>query len=212
VTPATVTAPATPAPGALGEAVFVDLDGRRWPIDSERWHAPATIEERAVLARCGAGPVLDVGCGPGRLVVALAEAGVPSLGVDVAPSAIALARSNGATVLQRSIFDELPGEGRWGALLLFDGNVGIGGDPARLLRRLGTLLGADGVVIVEVEGPGVATLRRTVCLERGGVRSPWFPWAVVSVDDIQELAVSVELRVRDVVVEAGRWFAELVHA
>jgi SAM-dependent methyltransferase len=204
---------ASQATARPGEALaFVDLDGERWPLDSERWHAAATVEERSVLARCGSGPVLDVGCGPGRLVVALGEAGVPSLGVDAAPSAVALARERGAPVLQRSIFDELPGEGRWGALLLFDGNVGIGGDPVRLLARLVELLDPAGVVIVEVEGPGAETCRRTVRLERGASCSPWFPWAVVSVDDIQGLAAPAALRVRDVVVEAGRWFVELVHA
>ena len=85
-----------------------------------------------------AGPVLDVGCGPGRLVLGLAQRGTVALGVDPAPAAVALARSRGAPVLQRSVFDPLPGQGRWRTVLLADGNIGIGGDPepaAAPLRR-----------------------------------------------------------------------------
>jgi len=78
------------------------------------WCGAATAEERALLARLP-GPVLDVGCGPDRLVVALLELGVPALGVDTAPGAVAMARQQGASVLARSVFDRLPAEGRWGS-------------------------------------------------------------------------------------------------
>ena len=39
------------------------------------------------------GPVLDVGCGPGRLAAAARSAGLPSLGIDSAPAAVRLARA-----------------------------------------------------------------------------------------------------------------------
>ena len=39
----------------------------------------------------------------------------------------------GGPALRRSVFDPLPGEGRWGTALLLDGNIGIGGDPRALL-------------------------------------------------------------------------------
>src|SRR5204863_7462240 len=93
-----------------------------------------TAPEEARLAAMAA-PVLDVGCGPGRLVVGLARRGAVALGVDPAPAAVALARGRGAAVLQRSVFDPLPGHGRWRTIVLADGNIGIGGDPVRLLRR-----------------------------------------------------------------------------
>src|SRR5207247_1691171 len=83
----------------------------------------------AILAAVD-GPVIDLGCGPGRLVLSLARRRVPALGVDTSPSAVALARSRGAAALQRDLFGPLPGEGRWGTAPLFDGNVGIGGAPA----------------------------------------------------------------------------------
>jgi SAM-dependent methyltransferase len=40
----------------------------------------------------GSGPVLDVGCGPGRVVGLLAERGLPVIGVDLSPGMIEVAR------------------------------------------------------------------------------------------------------------------------
>ena len=86
-----------------------------------------------MLARCEA-PVLDVGCGPGRLVGALNARGVPALGIDISARAVEQARGRGAMALRRAVEQPVPAEGRWGTVLLADGNIGIGGDPAALLR------------------------------------------------------------------------------
>src|ERR1700676_4536689 len=96
--------------------------GERLPLAPGRWHGPPTPGER-VLVENVAPPVLDVGCGPGRMVAALGGRGIPALGVDPAPAAVALTRRRGAPALQRSVFDRLPGEGRWGTVLLLDGNI-----------------------------------------------------------------------------------------
>src|SRR5262249_61510991 len=76
-------------------------------------------------------PTLDVGSGPGRLTVALAECGIPALGIDVTPYAVHLARAAGALTLLRDVFGRVPGAGRWMTVLLADGNIGIGGEPVR---------------------------------------------------------------------------------
>jgi SAM-dependent methyltransferase len=156
------------------------------------WEGPATAEERAMLH--GLRPaVLDIGCGPGRIAAALAEVGVPSLGIDVSPAALASASESGAIVLERSVFDPLPGEGRWGTVLLLDGNVGIGGDPERLLVRLGELLDDDGSALVEVDAPGTPLVRDVVRLCGGGTNGdagPWFDWAWVGADAIGDVAVA----------------------
>ena len=98
-------------------------------------------------------PVLDVGCGPGRIVAALAAEGRIALGVDPSPAAIAEAARR-APRAAPSVFDPLPGERRWGTVLLLDGNVGIGGDPVALLARAAWLLRPGGVVVAEVDPPG----------------------------------------------------------
>jgi len=188
-------------------------DGTTLPLDPGRWHADPT-EAEARLVDAMAGPVLDVGCGPGRFVIGLAQRGTMALGVDPAPAAVALCRSKGAPVLQKSVFDPLPGQGRWRTVLLADGNIGIGGDPARLLRRCGELLAHDGTVIVEVEPPAAERAgwrRYRARLERGRALGPWFSWAVVGVDAIAELARAAGLRLLHLepMPAEGRWFAHL---
>ncbi|HEY2430979.1 MAG TPA: class I SAM-dependent methyltransferase [Acidimicrobiales bacterium] len=188
-------------------------DGTGTRLDTARWHGEPNEADLAVL-RAVEGPVLDVGCGPGRLVVGLARLGIMALGVDPAPGAVSASRRRGAAVLQRSVFDPLPGEGRWRTILLADGNIGIGGDPARLLRRCRVLAAPSGTVVVEVAPPGIGFRAHRARLERGALASPWFAWAEVGVDGIAELAPTAGLAVSRVERAAGelRWFAHLQRA
>src|SRR6476469_10226998 len=105
-------------------------DGRVDRLPVRNWLGGRNADERfdhAMVALC-AGPTIDLGCGPGRLVAHLVQRGVPALGVDQSATAVALARRSGAPVLRRDVFDPLPGTGRWHTVLLADGNVGLGGD------------------------------------------------------------------------------------
>ena len=64
----------------------------------------------------------------------------------------------------------MPGAGRYAGALLLDGNIGIGGDPVALLRRVARLLAPGGAVVVEVE-PRLRGVRvERVRLERAGGR------------------------------------------
>lgn len=182
--------------------------GRVIRLPSARWWAGAAIEEEPVLELASA-PVLDLGCGPGRHTVALARRGVQALGVDSSPAAVAAARARGAAVVHRSVFDDLPAEGRWGSALLLDGNVGIGGDPVRLFRRTRRLLRSDGRVLVEVEPPGQPTERLSVRAEVPGTSTEWFPWARVGVDGLSRLASDSGLRVVATWSDGGRWFSRM---
>jgi len=123
-------------------------DGWLLPLEVERWCARADRVDLDVLDRCE-GAVLDVGCGPGRLVAELAAQGRTVLGIDVSETAVDRAVRLGGPALRRSVFDPLPGEGRWGTVLLMDGNVGIGGDPRALLDRAAELLSPGGLLIAE---------------------------------------------------------------
>lgn len=114
-------------------------DGWLLPLDVERWCAEADAADLSALRR-SEGPVIDIGCGPGRLVAALAARGHRALGIDVSEAAIGRTQRIGGPALRRSVFEPLPGEGRWGTALLIDGNIGIGGDPQALLRRVGAVL------------------------------------------------------------------------
>ncbi|MET8625136.1 class I SAM-dependent methyltransferase [Kitasatospora sp. NPDC004669] len=176
-------------------------DGRRQRLDIERWCAPAAGADFSLLLRCTrlTAPVLDLGCGPGRLVAALLDLGVPVLGVDVTGAAVARTVGLGGPALRRSVFDRLPAEGRWGAALLADGNLGIGGDPDALLRRGAELIAPDGLLLVEVEPEEVD--ERVVVRVEGpdGRLGPAFPWARLGTAATLRRACLAGL------VEAERW-------
>ena len=181
-------------------------DGSAWSLPLGRWIGPPTPADERILERA-LGPVLDVGCGPGRHVLALQRRGVLALGVDVSAAAVRIARRRGASAITGSVFAALPGAGRWRTVLLLDGNIGIGGDPAALLKRIGAVLCPGGRVLVEVAPPGVPTRVELVRLECGGRRGAPFPWAIVGVDGIEEVAGG--LRLHEAWRDGERWFAEL---
>jgi SAM-dependent methyltransferase len=186
-------------------------DGRSWSLPLQRYLGPLTDADRDVLARAAA-PVVDIGCGPGRHVLALARRGMLALGVDVSPVAVRMARERGASVLQGSVFDQVPGAGSWGTALLLDGNIGIGGAPSRLLARIGVLLRKDGELLLELGSPREPTGAMLVRIETDHGVSSWFPWARVSVGDLDRLARSSGFRVRERASLNGRWFARLGRA
>ena len=189
-----------------------DEHGTDHRIDAAAWCRAAVPGDRALLARCS-GPTLDVGCGPGRLTLALNRLGVPALGIDVSAAAIRLARARGATALRRNVFTHLPGHGRWRHLLLADGNIGIGGDPGLLLRRCRELLAAHGRLQVEVAPPGTGSWAGHVLLRDGdGAPSAPFRWAAVAADDLPRIADTAELGVLSTWTEANRWFATMIRA
>src|ERR1700734_2682302 len=132
--------------------VLRTADGRALPLQVSRWCGTPDAVDEEMLRHCR-GPVLDVGCGPGRLTLALTERGIPVLGVDISRAAVDRVRQAGAPALHRSVFDPLPGQRRWATVLLADGNIGIGGRPTRLLRRCAKLLAPDGRMLIEAK-PG----------------------------------------------------------
>jgi len=174
-----------------------------------RWCGEVDAIDQEMLDRAP-GAVLDAGCGPGRLVIELARQGRESAGLDTSRVAVRLARSAGATALCRSIFDPAPGEGSWDTVLLADGNVGIGGDPAALLARCRELIGPTGRVLVELDPPGTGLRSTRVRLEHGAQRGSWFDWAHVAVDAIEEPAADAGLSVDETWERSGRSFASLV--
>ncbi|MDL5160324.1 class I SAM-dependent methyltransferase [Actinomycetospora termitidis] len=183
---------------------LVRTDGVVLPLAVQRWQDDADDLDAWLLERCS-GATLDLGCGPGRLVVALTDRGIPALGVDVSVQAIQRCLQRGAAVLHRDAFERLPGEGRWQHVVLADGNIGIGGDPVALLRRCRDLLTDGGTVLLELE-PGAGLWRGAAHLERDDVDESGehtdaphtrFPWAVLGPEAIDEVAEAAGLRVSE---------------
>jgi SAM-dependent methyltransferase len=191
-------------PGAEWWIRFADGGRRRVPV--ARWLGPAAPADRDVLARA-VGPVLDVGCGPGRHLHELAARGVEAIGIDASPAAVALARRSGARVVQASIWAPGALAGQFfSTVLLLDGNLGLGGRPLALLRRCAALLADDGRVLVEAMPPRSGGLVR---LEGPPGSSRPFPWSFVGLDALPALAARAGLRVAATWHRAGRPFARL---
>ncbi len=183
-------------------------DGSVSPLNVRRWLDPATPAELKMLEHVE-GPVLDVGCGPARHVLALTERWAPALGIDPVPAAVELGRRRGASVIERSVFDDVPCGGRWGTGLLLDGNIGIGGDPVALLRRLRVLLRGAGLVLAELDTDDVG-LRTSRChLETPFATSTSFMWSRVGAAGIERVAATSRFDVVDVCTLSGRCFARL---
>jgi SAM-dependent methyltransferase len=168
------------------------------------------VDERALAYACA--PVLDVGCGPGRHTAELAARGVITMGIDVTAPALVHARARGASVLERCVFDPLPGTGRWASALLLDGNIAIGGDAVRLLNRLRVLLRRGGVIVAEfnAEADDAAARGRDAVDARllcDAGPGPWFAWRPVPARDARRLAAAARLGLDVEWVADGRAFA-----
>jgi len=183
-------------------------EGHVLDLPVHRWFAAACAAEQRALDEA-VGPALDVGCGPGRHLVALAERRVFSLGIDISAGLLDVARRRGVNVLERSVFDRVPGAGRWRSALLLDGNVGIGGDPVALLTRIRELLVPDGRLIVEIEPTDAAERVVLVRAETALTSGPWFRWTTVGPHRLATIARAVGLAVVDAWDAEERCFARL---
>jgi hypothetical protein len=89
------------------------------------------------------------------------------------------------------------------------GDVAIGGDPVRLLRRCARLLRSDGDVLVEAGLPGSGTgTGRFTCAMPARSAAP-SSGAAVAAENLGLVAVLAGLRVAQTWSEAGRWFGRL---
>lgn len=196
-------------------------DGEVRLLPAHRWlgrrDAPGRLDcdedsdeafDEAVAQMCS-GPTIELGCGPGRLVARLVQRGVPALGIDRSMTAVRLACRGGAPALLGDVFDPLPGVGCWQTVLLVDGNVGLGGDPLRIMGRAAELLGRGGRCVAEFDARTIGICARWVRLESAGHVGPWFRWASVGVDSAGALAAQVGLTLTTVRLIGGRVIASL---
>lgn len=189
----------------------VTADGSSRALSTDRWTGEASPADLALFVEPCTGPTLDVGCGPGRLAGALVDRGVDVLGVDISPEAVRQTRSRGATALCGDVFAQLPGANRWHHVLLADGNIGLGGHPARLLRRIADLLSPHGTALVELDGTGAVAVHENLCLRVGERLTHPFDWATVGTQAIDELAAAAGLVVTDLRQVSHRSVASLQH-
>ena len=191
--------------------VVVGIGDEPMALPVHLWSRTADASDHDLVALCD-GPTLDIGCGPGRLTEALATHGHITLGIDVVPAAVAMTVERGVPAMRRDVFDPLPGEGRWHTALLADGNIGIGGDPVRLLQRVRTVLVPGGRVVVELAEPGTVVMSCWAALEASDIRSRPFRWATLGVDDVRRVATAAGFDGVRVHRLGDRWAAVLTEA
>lgn len=195
-----------------GETTWIRYDtGEVHPLPVRSWIGGADADDtfdNVVMGLC-TGPTIDLGCGPGRFVSQLIRLGIPALGIDLSHAAVDLARRNGAPTLRRDLFAALPGTGRWQTGLLVDGNIGIGGDPTRVLRRTAELLRRGGHCVVELDPAIDGVVTRWQRLESAQSIGPWFRWAAVGVGVAATLADGAGLSLTDLHTAGQRVVATL---
>ncbi|MBT2534278.1 methyltransferase domain-containing protein [Arthrobacter sp. ISL-48] len=145
-------------------------------FDVHGWCAEASIMERSLLGSLR-GPVLDVGCGPGRLLAAAGQLGLAAMGIDTSAEAVRRACGRGVHALEQSIFAAVPHSGHWQSVILLDGNIGIGGGVTSLLRRCRQVIAPSGTLLVEVDAEDIDTAYSAVLEDWHGNRSEPFSWA-----------------------------------
>jgi glycosyltransferase A (GT-A) superfamily protein (DUF2064 family)/SAM-dependent methyltransferase len=178
------------------------------PLDISRWSGPADAVDLLVVARCEP-PVIDLGCGPGRMVQALTESGRPALGVDMSSVAVQLSMMRGGPALRRRIEEPLPAEGRWGTALLMDTNVGLGGDVAALLARCIQLVIPGGLIICEVDRMPQRHEVHSVVLRTQRAASAPLPWSRIGAAALMQVAKSLDLLLVEEWTSRGRAFVAL---
>ncbi len=203
------------ATGALCWARNHRGDVRELPMT--RWIGGAGITsgdrlvDEYVIGLCSRSPTLDLGCGPGRFTASLQQRGCAALGVDSSGAAVEMTRRRGGVAIRGDVFGPLPAEGCWEQVLLLDGNVGIGGDPVRTLRRAAELLAPGGVIIVEIEQT-VAASHEVLRWETENHVGPWFPWSSIGSGTLLDVARAAGLAVGGVTDVHDRVIAVLTSA
>jgi SAM-dependent methyltransferase len=170
-------------------------------------HWPAA-ERRAL--RYVRGPVLDVGCGAGRVALELQRRGIEVVGLDASPEAADAATRRGVgevwTARLEAVGERL---GDFDTLVLFGNNFGIFGTPPRARRALAWLArrtSASARILCESTSPhfsgapgltrpyvarnvadGRAPGQLRVRYHYDGLVGDWFDWIYLTTREMREL-------------------------
>lgn len=199
------------------------------------YFAAEPFDHEADLLRRTEGPVLDVGCGAGRMLLWLQQRGMAAVGIDVSPGAVEVCRTRGcADVRLIDVMEaraDALGEGAFRTAVVFGNNIGIGGtiEGAReLLWRLARAVAPSGHLLVAglditqtAEPQHLAYHRRNRAAGRprgeivmrfeyeGGVGS-WVRWFHPEPEELERIALEAGWTIVEIGSAAGPFLAAVL--
>ncbi len=209
---------------------LVDTEAMAWYLSGPRkWHA----SERKAL-RYVRGPVLDVGCGAGRVALELQERGHDVVAVDVSPLALEVCHRRGVHDTRLLPLTRIGSSiGRFDTIVLFGNNFGLFANPRRarwLLRRLKGVTSEDARILAGCHDPHLADdpVNRSYHernrasgrmagearfrVRYGTVATPWMDWLLVSPAEMEEIVAGTGWRLRHVLHDEANFVGVLERA
>ncbi len=114
------------------DGYITETNGSQYLADIEDWQE----SERLAIVH-GRGPVLDIGCGAGRVGTYLESQGIEYTGIDISPLAIEVCRNRGLKDVHLMSVDELRLEREdYNTITLFGNNFGLLGFEDRIVAML----------------------------------------------------------------------------
>lgn len=204
--------------------VSVAPPAERYFAAREEWNP----REQTAIERAE-GRVLDVGCGAGRVALAL---DTEVVGIDVSPGAVGVSRDRGVDARELDVTDAAQLEGEFDTVVMFGNTFGLVGTGERapwVLDALARVTTDDARILADTRDPHAtddAVHREYHDLNRrrgrlpGALRvrsryettaTPWFDLLTVSPDEMREVLGPSPWDLREVVArdEGGGYVAEL---
>jgi SAM-dependent methyltransferase len=190
---------------------------------------PRPLKEAIAYVR---GRTLDIGCGPGRVLMHLHKKGIEALGIDTSPLALKICRERGLkNVKQLSITELTPKHGPFDTLIMFGNNFGLFGSFNRartLLKRFYKMTSPNARIIAQTIDPYKTECQEHLAYHRqnrsrgrmgGQIRlrsrhknliGPWFDYLFVSRQEMKEILAGTGWKIRRLINLFGPGYVAII--
>ena len=179
------------------------------------------------------GRVLDVGCGGGRIALALQDTGHDVVAIDASPGAIEVCRERGVRQAHVRSVTQIDGAmGPFDSIAMFGNNLGLLSNARRavwLLRRMKRITAPGGQIVASTNDPyttdepaDLAYQARNRARGRmpGQIRlriryreaaTPWFDYLLLSLEEVRAIAAEAGWAVGEVLTGEGSAYAVVLN-
>jgi len=154
------------------------------------------------------GPVLDLGCGAGRVSLYLQEKGLEVTALDASPNSVEVCSRRGIQDVRLGDLRYPPKDKHWQSILLLCGNLGLAGgwhETRELLYKLANISADDAIIIGDTVDPTITDDPKEIKYQRmqveegryvgqvrlrlryGEIVSPWWDQSNFAIRDIPSL-------------------------